>query len=446
MTGPDARLQDLVAAHAPLGDVQAVLQASGPSGDVPGIAATLAFPFLSYLQAVGRYCRAHDIRQVYFLAREGLFFQRLFAVVAPADVQTHYLCVSRIALLMLTLRQLDEASVDRVLDLFENHSHLQDVCLQQLLYLLKIDDPQTLRRVRALGHDPRRCVPFKEHRDRFRTVLLDEEIQRAFAWKRSGYLEQFLAYLRSVGVLQADRILLVDMGWSGSMQTYLTGILAEAGYAVEIHGFYFGYDQTIDAQKHALSSSQGFKTGYFVNDGTPSRQREQEVINNLFLEAMASAGHGTVVSYRERRGQVRPVLKHIPEEIWQHWRVIGPFQRQILAHAARHRELFDLLARTYPEAEVHAFSLTSLHQLFHEPSPAFKRFLAFIFYDDFFGRDVRMLLAPYRQAGWGLRLRFGSRGIACRLARVLVPATCWDWLVADEIRAGDRTARSARAE
>ncbi len=438
MTYCAARVDELVASRAALGDVHAAMNAGMP---VAGrqerscqTAFTLAFPLISYVQDVSRYCRDHAIRRVYFLSREGLFLKRLFDVMDRSGLETHYLCVSRLSLLMLTLDELDERAVDRVLDLFEHHSHLTQVSIEQLLYLLKLDDREAIGIVRHLGHDARRAMPFKANRERFKSVLLDDRMRQLFVRKRAGYLALFLRYLRPFKLADADRVLLCDMGWSGSMQTYLAGVLKKQGYAVQLHGFYLGYDRTIDAKKHAVGADNVVKTGYFVYDGTPTRRREQQIINNLSLEVLASAGHGTVVSYRDKRGVVSPVCKHVAEEIWQYRRAIRPFQNLIIDYAERYQAVFDAIARVYPDDDVYAYNTTITHVLFHEPSPEFQRFLAFVFYDDFFGKNVRILLAPYTPPGWRVRIRFGARGLACRLAQVVVPPCLLGWLVANEVK------------
>ncbi len=435
---PDARVKNLVVSRSALGDVHAAMNAgmpvSGRQTKSCQTAFALAFPLISYVRAVSRYCHEHDIQRVFFLSREGLFFKRLFDVTDQSGLDTHYLCVSRVSLLMLTIDKLNEAAVDRVLDLFEHHSHFTKVSIKQLLYILKIDNSEAFRIVRSLGHDVCRLMPFNDNREIFRLVLLDERMRLLFVRKRTDYLDLFLRYLNTFNLPDCGQVLLCDMGWSGSMQTYLASVLKKQGYAISLHGFYFGYDQTIDARKHAVLADNTVKTGYFVNDGTPAHLQEQQIINNLSLEVLASAGHGTVLSYRKKHGSVSPVFKHIPEEIWQHWRSIRPFQDLIVNYAQRYRAVFDEIARVYPEDEVYKYNLTTTRKLFYEPSSEFKHFLAFVFYDDFFGKNVRIKLAPYTPRDWRSRIRFGVRSLACRLAQYLIPPCLLDWLVQDDIK------------
>lgn len=433
MIDRETRLENLVPSGSRLEDVHAAMNAgmpvTGRQVQSQQTALTLAFPFMSYMRAMSNYCREHKIHHVYFLSREGLFFKRLFDVMDSSGLETHYLCVSRISLLMLTLEALNEKAVDQILDLFEHHSHLAKVSIKQLLYILKIDDREAFSIVRHLGHDVHRSISFKENREVFKSVLLDARIVRCFARKRSEYLGVFERYLRSSRLLSANRVLLCDMGWSGSMQTYLAVVLQALGCAVELHGFYFGYDKMIDAKKHPGSLNNTIKMGYFEFDGAPAHIQEQQIINNLSLEILASAEHGTVVSYRDKQGRVSPVFNHLPEEIWQHRRFIRPFQDLIINYAQRYQSLFDEIARVYAETELYAYNLRITHALFYEPSPEFRRFLAFIFHDDFFGRNVRILIAPYTPSCWRQRIRFGVRALACGVAQLLVPPGLFGWLV-----------------
>lgn len=384
-------------------------------------AGVLAFPFMSYIRAVSRYCRDHQIDQIYFLSREGLFFKRLHEAMGCPGPTARYLCVSRTSLFMLTVEALDETSVDRMLDLFQHHSHLADVSIGQFLYVLKIENRAAARIVRSLGHDVHRVMPLKEHRAEIKAVLLDDRMRRLFARRRSRYLEAFMNYLRALNLTEHRRVLLCDMGWSGSMQTYLSGILKQQGCDVQLHGFYFGYDKTIDARKHARAAEPVVKTGYFTYDGDPSRLRERGIINNLSLELLASAGHGTVVGYRNRRGGAEPVFEHYPEEIWQYNRVIYPLQSMILDYAARYHEVFDALHGLYQDEEVYAYNADKMHALIHQPGPEFRRLVAFVFYDDFYGKSMRIPWAPYGGLEGRAGVYFEMRRIAGRLVHLLVP-------------------------
>lgn len=431
-------LKDLIASHAALGDVHAAMNTGmrviGRQRQSRQTAFALTFPFVFYVQGITRYCRTHDIQRVFFLSREGLFFKRLFDITGPSELESHYLCVSRIALMMLTIDELDNQTVDRVLDLFDHHSHLGNVSIRQLFYILKIDDKKTIEIIHELGHDENRLMPFREHRDFFKSLLLDERIKRVFVHKRSDYEALFRRYLHSCRVPENGRILLCDMGWSGSMQTYLADIFSKQGYRVQLHGFYFGYDKTIDASKHKGLSEHTFKTGYFTNDGTETCLQEKQIINNLFLEVLCSAGHGTVVGYRDQKKGVSPEFKNIPEEIWQYLRFIRPFQKLILEYARYYASTFDEIARVYSQEERYVYNKSITHDLFFKPSRELQRFLAFIFYDDFFGQNVRILLAPYQTPNWRLRIRFGIRGIACWLTQRLTPSSLLGWLVANETK------------
>jgi hypothetical protein len=434
----EAILDELISGRAELEAVRLAMNGGYPltrrQSKFGQTAFSLAFPLVYYVRSLSQYCRRHGIRQVYFLSREGLFFKRLFDALDNTGVKTYYLCVSRIALFMLTMDDLDEQGVDRVLDLFEHHSHFQEVSLKQVLYVLKVDDEEALDIVRQLGFNAEERMSVAAHRAVFRSVLLDARIRDVFMRKRSAYQALFLRYLRRVDMLDADRVLLSDMGWSGSMQTYLEAALRQQGYRVILHGYYFGYDKTLDAQKNG--HSQAAKTGYFLYDGTESCLQERQIINNLSLEMLASASHGTVISYRDCRGIVSPVFKHIPEEIWQHRLFLRPFQDLIVHYALHYNSRFEEIAGAYSDDDLYAFCRQLAHNLFYQPTQEFQQFLAFVFYDDFFGKDVRILLAPYLRPTYSMRVRFGLRSVFSQIARCIVPRSVLGWLVDDDLRQG----------
>ncbi len=129
-------------------------------------------------------------------------------------------------------------------------------------------------------------------------VRKDRDIQRKIFIRRNAFLKKIVAHLSAAGVEQGDAVMLVDIGYNGTVQNLLTPILAEA-MNVSVSGRYIflrekrqsGLDKRgmIDVRNfdyrtlHALSRSivvleqlcnveQG-STIDFDADGTPVREK-----------------------------------------------------------------------------------------------------------------------------------------------------------------------------
>ena len=139
-----------------------------------------------------------------------------------------------------------------------------------------------------------------------------EQDQLCAALKGSNIFHKFVnekskaAYLPTIRYLQQERLLkqskavLVDSGWTGSMQRSLRQILQSAGFSGELIGFYFGmYAAPKETADGTYLTWQFDHTGPIID--------KILFCNNLF-ECLLSAPHGMTLCYENDNGKYVPVL------------------------------------------------------------------------------------------------------------------------------------------
>lgn len=113
--------------------------------------------------------------------------------------------------------------------------------------------------------------------------------------------EMICRYFRQEGMLEEEKIGIVDSGWTGTTQKSINAIRKICGCRNEVEGYYFGLYETppgCDPQK--------YHSFYF----SPGKEIINKVFfSNCFLETVLSAPHGTTIGYKEETdGRTVPVL------------------------------------------------------------------------------------------------------------------------------------------
>jgi predicted HAD superfamily hydrolase/GT2 family glycosyltransferase len=367
-----------------------------------GFFETLAYPFISYIHALIDFCREKNINKVYFLSREGLFFKNLFGIIndaVKADIQTEYLLVSRKSLIVPSIPELTDDAIEKILNYYDKHYFKKVASISQILNMLMIDNDD----VRGICHSTYRINPdttllISEFKEVVRSILPDPRIRSIYGEKHREYTAIFLKYCASLGMRDEGRIVFSDMGWSGSMQTYLQQLLNRYDYNTEIYGYYFGYDETIDLMKH--KDMRGNKSGFFQNSKEPSLtdSRIHSIINNITLELIATAEHGTVLSYRVKGDSVEPVYAENGEEAQQY----NHFSRIIQEHICRYAHTYNSLLLTmkvlFSPQERYEFVTGECYDFFENPDlQSAETVSRLLMIDDFFGNKQ---VLRFRQSSW----------------------------------------------
>lgn len=248
-------------------------------------------------------CR-RGFQTIYFLARDGYLLCRMaemFCTKYSLPIQCRYFYCSRTSLRMPSYHLIGEEMYDLLLiDSYRMtiRSMLERAELneseKQLVYeecgFSQEDDQRILSRqeVGAVRAALKKSTVFRE--------LIIQKSKNAYA--------NAIGYIRQEGMLTNQHAVLVDSGWSGSMQRSLRQLLQSAGYEGSLTGFYFGMFTP------SKTPEDGEYLTWYFNAG--GRTWDKILFNNNLFECLLSAPHGMTTGYVCREGVYEPVIQKKP--------------------------------------------------------------------------------------------------------------------------------------
>lgn len=243
--------------------------------------------------------KEREIKTLYFLARDGFVLKKaaeLIITQKKIDIQCKYFYCSRCSLRIPSYHLIGEEALDLLLlggyyltassvleRLFLNDSEKEDI-LKEINFDLKYKDKVMSKTTfLTFSQKLRDCTLFRRK--------IQEHSLKAYP--------NTIGYIRQEGMLNEERIAIVDSGWTGSMQRSLRQLLDSTGRKYHITGFYFGM--------YALPKKEKgeYLTWYF---GAHNGKSRKITFNNNLFECMLSAPHGMTISYAKKENEYEPVF------------------------------------------------------------------------------------------------------------------------------------------
>ena len=243
---------------------------------------------------------------LYFLARDGYILcemAKLFCKKFSFPIECRYLYCSRASLRMPTYHFIgDEA--DKLLLLGGYR-----VTPASLLKRAQLDKNERIEVYTdcCLTYPDEEKILNRFEQDQLRAALKESNVFHKFVNEKSKntYLPT-IRYLQQEGLFEQSKVVLVDSGWTGSMQRSLRQLLQSAGFSGELIGFYFGMYAV------PKETSDGtYLTWQF--DHTGPIGDKILFCNNLF-ECLLSAPHGMTLCYEKDNEKYVPVLLSCQKE------------------------------------------------------------------------------------------------------------------------------------
>lgn len=246
----------------------------------------------------------HKLRatRAYFLARDGYLIKSavdriLAGSVEGGDIATNYLYASRRAYNFASITRLDDDSIEFLLGGASRLTPRQylaridvdvDLHVAELLQsgLTSVDKP-------VVGTRERRCL-----RELFR--LLEPRI----VTQAQSEFATLKCYFGQSSVINQDHVVVVDLGWHGSLQQAVGKLIGRMGSTARTSGFYLG---TFAPAKRLADAGMAMK-GYLCENGTPARMDRAIKLSVEIIEWMFSAPHGSLRRFVETPGGVSPLL------------------------------------------------------------------------------------------------------------------------------------------
>lgn len=342
------------------------------------------------------------VEQVYFLSREGQPLKRMFDLYqdrVSGNITSHYLEVSRRSTLLPSLTHLTEESFEtlfrqyRRISLFEFLSSLGlEARAQSIAQALGMPEGTEARREEDFPTSPT-----------FTALKALPQFQDLYESERAARRRAFLTYLGefSGGALPA-RLVIVDVGWKGTIQDNLFALLCRKGDTSvrAVTGYYIG----LVAEGAAGSNNDKFGL-LFSSVGVPSPKYRVFNENRALFEVVLAADHGSIVSYENTADGRAHAIRGDFEEGAMLAAEVFPVQRQLF-------ERFERLVTTMPPSgkgrPLPFGEVVRAHaRMVFNPTPRERTWFSSVFHVENYGVFERShFAAPESRPGLIQRLRF----------------------------------------
>jgi hypothetical protein len=200
------------------------------------VAAGVAAPLLvAYVTWLTKRAAHHNLKRLYFLARDGQILRDLFIQIAAAKgllIEARYLHASRIALRFPRQFPMSEEDAAGV---FQANGSVP-ICVVALRLGIPEHDLRSLLPASCCIDG---CIPKNKVAVCREALASTEACQflNPIAAERSRLLRE---YLQQEGLMDGSIFGIVDLGWGGSLQAGIQRALTDAENKTEIRGFYLG--------------------------------------------------------------------------------------------------------------------------------------------------------------------------------------------------------------
>ena len=246
--------------------------------------------FLAFIEKLYAELRAKGIKHVAFLAREGQGLRLMFDAFQDAYVpiydriQTYYVRASRRSTYIASLRPLDEENFSDYLQIYDGISTPLD-----FLRSLGFDDDTSVTIIAEAGLKAD-CVSKAGGKEGFIAHLRASASFRKFYEHRRKHQKALLTrYFLQLGIpLDKSPLVLVDIGWKGSMQDFISRAVEPPQGTI---GFYFGL----------ISYGGGVenKSGLIFDNYSNNKYWAIYSENRSLFEILLCADHNSALSYDE---------------------------------------------------------------------------------------------------------------------------------------------------
>lgn len=282
-----------------------------------------AFPLFLFIRRLYNELEKRKVKNVFFLAREGLFLKKLFDKYAEKrnGIKSFYLEVSRNALYRVLLKPLEEQDFSYFFNKMNRLSTYQFLCSLSF-------SEQEIANVQAeINENIKKKKHNFEKTKTFRKLINCESFKKIYEIKRKEQEGVFNKYLESFGIdFEKEGLDVVDVGWRGSMQDLLANYLTKK---IKIRGWYIGYLKAVFSKNYKDFNHKSKKG--LLYDMRKNTQLGNQCFKPILLdyEQICRADRGCVYGYEIVDNKPTILYEKKIDEKAIHTKFILPLQTQI---------------------------------------------------------------------------------------------------------------------
>lgn len=245
-----------------------------------------------YVLWIDKIAKENKVDKIFFLSREGEAFRCVYNMIYGTDGDT-YLYISRISMIRACIKLTKSAEQLMLLlsGLLNNIKTVRELC-----FLIGLDSIAIERLKQEKGinlesdiHEINNYRPLYDALLAIGNDTFEENYTRA------------LGYFNQKGIKKGKRILLSDIGWSGTMQYLLSMMFPE----VEFIGGYLAVNDFHTEPEYTQLNRKGF-----ICDSDTWMRKGQEVrFTTAAIEALLQNGDGTALGYKFDSNKYRAITE-----------------------------------------------------------------------------------------------------------------------------------------
>ena len=234
---------------------------------------TLLIGFLSWLK---KECQFKNIKDIYFLSRDGYIMKKAFNILFPDDkINTYYFLASRRSLTVPLLSNIKDFSEVSKIIKFRKIETFSSVLKRVGIEEIFEEDYE----IKDIEIDREKLIKDEKWINRFNKYI--EQIRANAKCEEESFVEYFNKCVKT------KNIAIVDIGWHGTMQKCLIELLKNNDIECKINGYYLGLTEKMENDKK----------GYIFNKNTDDFDSDLVSAFRGVIETFFSANHGSAKRY-----------------------------------------------------------------------------------------------------------------------------------------------------
>ncbi|KAB1071333.1 HAD family hydrolase [Tamlana haliotis] len=248
-------------------------------------------------------CMKKKIKNLFFLAREGLYLKRFFdhyqeihRLKHGHTISTHYLKMSRQSALQIVLKSIENEDFTYFRDKYKN------ISLDNFLKNFSFSTEDHTLIIEALNLNEPSDVIIKDffNSETFEALLKNDIFKINYESNRQNQKKAFNNYLDSFNApYQEEGVTLVDVGWGGTMQDKLHEYFDKK---ITVNGYYLGLKEFRHQIGHQEKNINRRGLNFEVNLFT-SFSSSVMMANTELYEQLSQAPHGSTLGYKDNPDQ-----------------------------------------------------------------------------------------------------------------------------------------------
>ncbi|WP_041286315.1 hypothetical protein [Desulfomonile tiedjei] len=324
--------------------------------------------FCTYILGALEIVQKYGIRDIYFLAREGKFFQQLFELLAPdffRDIpRSHYVYLSRRSVALASIHE--GLTFEKAIILPFDNPKQQG--LYSILQAFGLPWEEFVEKAAYYGLPDIR-KPLWGHEDMaiLRAFCSDAEFTRRVIELSAPYRGLVEKYLTQEGFFGKAHVAFVDVGWLATIQKLVGDACGKRNDYPHVYGLYMGFRE---AASHRFDPEKNTLFGLLCDNRVPEPQFDGPFHFLQVFEQAARAFHPTATGFVEDpvTGAITPTFKSesAPDRLIELRQdpVIRELQQGVIDFTLQFRSIIKSTAYTFSDIKPFVGTLMERHLVF----------------------------------------------------------------------------------